>query len=341
MELSNFRGSRTLETLLASVSTFAPLRPDELARVAARFELVELAASETRRFAATDDDMRLVLVVHGTAKLELDDAGGAIANILGTGDRWGELELVAGRPRVVAIVAERPTVLALLDRAGFDAVLREFPVIALPLAAEIASELRATIDASRELAELLAEGLPAEQLAALIAARRRSHLRRRAKVRRGGIRGLFARLVIQQGQEPPFWMLAGFLVSLLLARAVVALILHFGLQKQLFALVPGNDPNPMHVHHFNYGLILVGLSGITALFPFGRRMLRVLAFVFGFGCGLVLDEFALFWNLNPSYKGAHLTAAAFAAALLCQLVYFRRLWVAIARRAWHRVRSHR
>jgi CRP-like cAMP-binding protein len=332
---------RALETLLASVSTFEALRPDELARVAARFELVELGAGDTRRFAATVSDMRLVLVVHGTAKLELDDAGGAISSVLGVGDRWGALELVADRPRSVTIVAERPATLALLDRAGFDAILREFPVIALPLAAEIASELHATIDTSRELAELHAEGLPPAQLAATIAARRRSHLRRRASVRRGRARGLFARFVVQQGREPPFWMLIGFVASLFLARLVVALILHFGLQKQLFALVPGNDPNPMHVHHFNYGLILVGLSGIAALFPFGRRMLRVLAFVFGFGFGLVLDEFALFWNLNPSYKNAHLTAAELAAALLVQLVYFRRLWAAIARRAWHRVGSRR
>ena len=332
---------RGLETLLASVSTFEALRPDELARVAARFERVELAAGEVRRFAASADDMRLVVVVQGTVRLELDDTTGTITSVLGTGDRWGELDLVAGRARAFATIAERPTALALLGRAGFDAILREFPVIALPLAADIARELHATIDTSRELAELHAEALPPAQLAATVAARRRAHLHRRAKVRRGRVRGLFARYVVQQGREPPFWMLVGFVVSLVLARLVVGLILHFGLEKQLFALVPGDGPNPMHVHHFNYGLILVGLSGIAALFPFGRRMLRVLAFVFGFGFGLVLDEFALFWNLNPSYKNAHLTAAELAACVLLQVVYFRRLWAALARRAWHRIRSLR
>ena len=51
-------------------------------------------------------------------------------------------------------------------------------------------------------------------------------------------------------------MLVGFSSSLGGARLVVALILKYGLEKQLFALVPGNDPNPMHVHHFNYGLIV-------------------------------------------------------------------------------------
>jgi len=64
----------------------------------------------------------------------------------------------------------------------------------------------------------------------------------------------------------------------------------YTLEKRLFALVPGDDPNPMHVHHFNYGLILIGAAGLAALFPFGRRALRVLGFAFGFGCGLVFER---------------------------------------------------
>ena len=98
------------------------------------------------------------------------------------------------------------------------------------------------------------------------------------------------------------------------ARLVVHLILKFKLEKQLFALVPGNDPNPMHIHHFNYGLFLIGAAGLAALFPLGRRALRGLALVFGLGAGLVFDEFALFWNLNPEYaQELSLIAAAIAA----------------------------
>ena len=155
-------------------------------------------------------------------------------------------------------------------------------------------------------------------------------------------RALFRRLVVEEGAEPPFWMLVGFGASLGLARLVVALILKYKLEKQLFALVPGSDPNPMHVHHFNYGLILLGSAGIAALFPLGRRALRFLALAFGFGCGLVFDEFALLWNLNPEYaQGLSLYAAGIAAVVLVQLAYFRRFWTALARRAWLRVRGAR
>jgi hypothetical protein len=108
-------------------------------------------------------------------------------------------------------------------------------------------------------------------------------------------------------------------------------------------LVQGdNDPNPMHVHHFNYGMILVGLSGLAALFPFGRRALRLLAFAFGCGLGLIFDEFALIWNLNPEYaQSLSLIAAAIAAAILIQVTYFRAFWMALVRRGWFAVRSGR
>jgi hypothetical protein len=68
----------------------------------------------------------------------------------------------------------------------------------------------------------------------------------------------------------------------------------------------------------------------------------VLAAVFGIGCGLVFDEFALFWNLDPEYaQTASLVAAAVAAATLVQLVWFRRFWSALMRRMWLAARGAR
>ena len=71
-----------------------------------------------------------------------------------------------------------------------------------------------------------------------------------------------------------------------------------------------------------------------------RRVLRTLAFLFGFGLGLVVDEFALFWNLDPNY---YQPASRFAAALvlfaLGQVVYFRAVWIAIGRRVLARLVS--
>jgi CRP-like cAMP-binding protein len=284
----------------------------------------------------------MIVVVRGALALEVDTPVGTLRSRLVAGDRYGETALLTGQAREARIDAARDAVIATVDRAGLDALLDEFPAIGLPLSLELASELASKNDVVRQLLELHAERLPAAQMAAALSARRAAIARRGARVTRLSPRALFHRLVSDQGQEPPFWMLVGFIVALGLARGVVAMILKYKLEKQLFALVPGNDPNPMHVHHFNYGLVLIGAAGLAALFPFGRRALRVLAFAFGAGAGLVFDEFALFWNLNPEYAQAQsLVASAVMAAVLVQLTYFRRYWAALARRAFFAIRGAR
>jgi CRP-like cAMP-binding protein len=333
-----------LEEMLAQLSLFEHLRPDEVGRIAARFHVEELPAGRTRTFEATLEHARMLVTVWGHVVIEVDSPVGTLRSELEPGDRHGDVALLTGVPHAVrATAADGDAALATIDRAGLDAILDEFPAMALALATELASELRVRQDVARQLLELHAEGLPAEELLAAVDERRRSISRRGARVVRTGPGAMFRRLVVQQGAEPPFWMLVGFVVSLGLARLTVFLILHFHLEHQLFALVKDpNDPNPMHVHHFNYGLVLIGLSGLAALFPFGRRALRLLALAFGFGCGLVFDEFALFWNLNPEYaQTASLVAAAGAAAVLVQLVWFRRFWGAVARRAFLALRGAR
>jgi hypothetical protein len=327
-----------LERVLAQVSLFEHLRPDEIGRIAARFRVETIAPGTTRTFAEDAGEARMIVVVRGQVTLEVDSPAGTLRSTLEPGDRHGDLALLTRAWRVVHVAApaDGEAVVATIDRPALDSVLDDFPASALPLATELASELRSRQDVARQLLELHAERLPAEELRAAVDERRRALARRGARVVRTGPRALFRHLVVQQGEEPPFWMLVGFVLSLGLARLTVFLILHFHLEHQLFALVKDpHDPNPMHVHHFNYGLVLIGLSGLAALFPFGRRALRALALAFGFGCGLVFDEFALFWNLNPEYaQSASLVAAAAACAVLVQLVWFRRFWGAIGRRAW-------
>jgi hypothetical protein len=111
-----------------------------------------------------------------------------------------------------------------------------------------------------------------------------------------------------------------------------------GLQKHLFALIPSEDGNPIHVHHFNYGLLIVSLVGLVSMVPRVRRALRPLSFAFGFGMGLVVDEFALLWNLNPDYyQPASRLAAGLVLLALIQIVYLRSVYVAIGRRILARI----
>lgn len=334
---------RALEAVLGSVSFLSRLRPGEIGCVARRFETLELTAGKERALPGTIEGARLVVVVSGSATLSVVGPAGTVRSTLRLGDRHGELPLLTGHIRPVTITAREACTVALLDRAAFDAVLEDFPAVGLALASELSSELRAKHDLVRQVLELHAAGLSQEQLDAAVEDRRRALLARGAGIRRLGPRQLFRRLVVEAGAEPPFWMLAGFLAALAGARLVVAFILHYGLEKRLFALVKGaTDPNPMHVHHFNYGLVLIGVAGLAALWPLGRRALRALAFVFGLGCGLVFDEFALFWNLNPEYaQDLSLITAGIAAVVLVQLTYFRRFWAAVLRTAFSVLRGAR
>lgn len=322
-----------VESVLGGVSFLAPLRPDEIGKIARRFELATLPPEATRTLGATAPESRLLVVISGIVDLSVDDPTGEVRARLRPGDRYGDADLLAGHARAVTLRARRRSCIALLDRAGLDAVLREYPVVALPLASELASEVRTRNDQVRQILELAAGKPSRAQLEAAIRSRRRTLAMSGAAVRRLSPGALFRRLVVERGSEPPFWMLIGFLASLAGARLVVFLILKYKLEKQLFALVAGTDPNPMHIHHFNYGLIIASTAGLAALLPFGRRTLRLLAALFGIGCGLIFDEFALFWNLNPDYsQGLSLISAAIAALALVQLTYFRAFWLALIRR---------
>ena len=318
-----------LEAVLGGLAIFEHLRADEVARIARTWQRLTLAPGERREMSA--DEPRLVVVIAGEIEVKADHGNAHMA----AGDRFGTFSMVTGYAKPFALIASGPAVIAVLDRAGYAAVLADFPAIALPLAREIAGELAVRDDFLRQLLELHGSGLPEAELTAAITERRAALLRRGARVTRSSTRSLFHRLVVQKGAEPPFWMLVGFLGSLGGARLVVHLILKYGLENRLFKLVPGNDPNPMHIHHFNYGLFLIGTVGLVALFPFARRFLRGLALIFGIGAGLVFDEFALFWRLNPEYsQELSLIAAGLAAAVLLQLIYFRSFWTAVIRRAY-------
>lgn len=329
-----------LEAVLGNVAIFEPLRPDEIGRIARRCEVVALAPGQ--RHGDPDSGPRLVVVVRGEVEVEVRERSGTLRAHVAPGDRFGTASLVTGEVAPFTVVARRAAAIAVLDRAAFTAVLAEFPAIAVPLARELAKEVAVRDDFLRQLLELHHAGLPDGELRAAVREREAAQHRRGARVTRSSTRGLFHRLVVERGAEPPFWMLVGFLLSLGGARLVVHLILKYHLESRLFALVPGNDPNPMHVHHFNYGLILVAAAGLAALRPLGRRALRALALVFGLGAGLVFDEFALFWRLDPEYsQELSVIAAGVAVAVLLQLVYFRAFWTAVVRRAWLGLRGTR
>ena len=324
-----------LASVLQTLPFFRVLRDDERLRIAERFRLQRLEPGAKHAIGAQAPE--LAIVVDGQADLAVE--GGATMPLF-AGDVLGELEVLIGRGAEESLTAVEPTTIATLDRAAVDTLLADFPAIAPPWVADLARELRWRNDLMREVSLAHAEGLPPATLASVLRRRRRNLQRhRRSPVRRATARMARAVFTVPAGR-PSFWVLVGAVVALAVARTVVAVIIQNGLQKHLFALIGGTVGHPIHVHHFNYGLLLVALAGVLAMLKRTRQAMRRLAFLFGFGVGLIVDEFALLWNLNPDYyQPSSRLVAGLVLLVIVQVVYFRNLYLALGRRLLAMVRG--
>ena len=318
----------------------APLRPDERERAARFFHTRSLAAG-----AALDlDAAQLGVVVSGETLLERAELAGLppVKVPLVTGDRWGELALFAGASVPVRLQATSDSELALLDAAGFRDLTREFPVVWNEVAQRLARELKWKNDLLREIQELDQAQADAATLELFLESKRRHLSRRRAGIARRAGRIAWRAAVAEPSREPAFWILTGFVLAIVLSRVVVGSILRFHLEHELFNLHANAAGNPLHTHHFNYGFALIVTTGLLAFWPRMRPWIRVIAFAFGFGTGLVFDEFALLWNLNPDYyQTLSYEAQAVLVALLAQVIWLRRVYVDLGERAlrWMRRRG--
>ena len=92
------------------------------------------------------------------------------------------------------------------------------------------------------------------------------------------------------------WLLASFLLTFLIARIAVLLIMTRRM-PDLYLYVGGT-----HVHHLNYGIILLSGAGTLALLTELRgRWLWLATIAFGVGLGLTFDEFGMWVHLGGSY----------------------------------------
>lgn len=100
------------------------------------------------------------------------------------------------------------------------------------------------------------------------------------------------------GQRAGFLVLAGLLGGFLFIRTSARLI------RMEVSWWPGNvqTSSGLHIHHLVWGIVTIMATGFL-MFSFqpASPWAEILAVLFGIGCGLTLDEFALWLHLEDVY----------------------------------------
>jgi hypothetical protein len=126
-------------------------------------------------------------------------------------------------------------------------------------------------------------------------------------------------------ENPLFNMLASFTVAFGITRGITWTIREKGGFGPIKDVVVGDR----HIHHFLPGGIIALAAGGTAIGTKGEKLDKYLAFPFGVGVALVLDETALLLELDDVYwteEGVLSVQIAFAAiAMLSALAYLIRM----------------
>lgn len=137
------------------------------------------------------------------------------------------------------------------------------------------------------------------------------------------LRDFYSEHVKDKGRELPFRILLSFLITFIVARLMVYSIIN-GILPNMFLIVDGT-----HVHHLNYGIFLLSISGYFALtLSKNEKWIKKIAIIYGIGLGLTFDEFGMWLHLRDDYWMRHsYDAVIVVAILLFNGLVFGRFWM--------------
>lgn len=140
------------------------------------------------------------------------------------------------------------------------------------------------------------------------------------------IQKVFEKLVLSKRRELPFIIFFSFLVTFAVSRLVV-----YSIQNDLMLgdvwFVDYLFINGVHIHHFNYGILLLAISGLWALLDEKRNHLYVMAILYGMGLGLIMDEFGILVTLDEAYwVRLSYDAVIITSLVFLNIIYFKSFW---------------
>ncbi|OGF54250.1 MAG: hypothetical protein A2Z21_00085 [Candidatus Fraserbacteria bacterium RBG_16_55_9] len=124
--------------VLKKVPLFSSLNQRQLNLIAKHADEVELKAGKVL---AKQGEMGLefLLLVEGSARVQRN--GKVIAH-LATGDFFGEMSLIDGKPRTATVIAETPVILLAIHRRSFNYLLDTIPGLPRKILVTLCDRLR-------------------------------------------------------------------------------------------------------------------------------------------------------------------------------------------------------
>ncbi|KXK10481.1 MAG: hypothetical protein UZ22_OP11002000785 [Microgenomates bacterium OLB23] len=83
----------------------------------------------------------------------------------------------------------------------------------------------------------------------------------------------------------------------------------------------------IHVHHLNFGIVLLAITGFVALYDLRPKIHRFVAILYGIGLALTFDEFALWFLLEDQYWArVSYDAILIITLIFLNIIYFPSFW---------------
>lgn len=104
----------------------------------------------------------------------------------------------------------------------------------------------------------------------------------------------YEKAIVEPGNQPALLLLVAFGLTFGITRFIT-----HSIRAERFSWLGDIEAGDTHIHHLVWGIILLLISGLLAVYV--QPPLEVTAIVFGIGAALTLDEFALWLHLDDVY----------------------------------------
>lgn len=133
--------------------------------------------------------------------------------------------------------------------------------------------------------------------------------------------GFYYRLIAKHKRRMSFAILASFLLTFVIVRVYV------GLGKIGFIEDPNLYIRGYHIHHLNYGIFILAISGLLALFFLNTKNRLRIGVLYGIGLALTFDEFGMWLKLEDDYwSRLSYDAIIIITVIFASMVYLPSFW---------------